>query len=75
MVDLPGLVRDPQVVSLGLRDIEEHHEVRDEDLVHPAQRLEAVQLVLGEIGLHVGRLAGQLRARRVDCLALGFEDS
>ena len=47
VVELPGLVADPQVVGLRLDDVVEDHEVVDEDLVHPPPRLEAVQVVLG----------------------------
>ena len=59
VVDVPGLVADDEVVGLLLDDVEEHHEVGDEDLVHPPDRLEGVQIVLGALVLHVGRLVGQ----------------
>ena len=73
VVDLPGLVADPDVVLLVADDVEEEHEVRDEDLVHAADRLERVQVVLGGLALDVGRLVRELRARRVDPLPLGLE--
>ena len=38
----------------------EDHEVGQQDLVHPPQRLEAVQVVLGRLGLDVAGLAGQV---------------
>ena len=73
VVDLPGLVADPEVVVLLARDVEEEHEVGDEDLVHPPDRLEGVQVVLGRLALDVRRLVREQRARRVDPLALGLE--
>ena len=69
VVDVPGLVADHEVVVLVLDDVVEHHEVVDEDLVHPADRLEGVQVVLGALVLDVGRLVGEPRRRRVDALA------
>ena len=53
VVELPRLVADPQVVVLLADDVVEDHEVGDEDLVHPPPRLEAVQVVLGRLGLDV----------------------
>ena len=47
VVELPRLVADPQVVLLIAHEIVEDHEVREQDLVHPPDRLEAVQVVLG----------------------------
>ena len=73
VVDLPALVGDPQVV-VGLADeVVEDHEVGDQDLVHAPPRLEAVQVVLGRLGLDVARLVGQVAAGRVDALAGGLE--
>ena len=46
----------------SLHEVVEDHEVGDEDLVHPPPCLEAVQVVLGGLGLDVARLVGQ-RAR------------
>jgi hypothetical protein len=51
----------------------EDHEVVDQDLVHPSDRLEAVQVVLGGLGLDVAGLVGQVLARRMDPLPLGLE--
>ena len=73
VVELPGLVADPQVVGLLAHEVVEDHEVRDQDLVHPAPGLEAVQVVLGRLGLDVGGLVGQQRAGGVDALALGLQ--
>ena len=73
VVELPGLVADPQVVALLARDVVEDHEVVDQDLVHPAPRLEAVQVVLGRLGLDVLRLVRQVLAAGVDALALALE--
>ena len=69
VVELPRLVADPQVVVLGLGHIGEHVEVREQDLVHRAQRLERVQVVLTGLGLDVRRLARQQPRRRVHALA------
>ena len=73
VVELPRLVADPEVVVLVADEVVEDHEVGDQDLVHPAQRLEAVQIVLGRLALDVGRLAGEERARRMDALAARLE--
>jgi hypothetical protein len=40
VVELPGLVPDPQVVGLLPDDVVEDHEVGHQDLVHPPDRLE-----------------------------------
>ena len=69
VVDVPGLVAHDQVVLLAGDDVVEHHEVRDEDLVHPAQRLEAVQVVLVGLALDVRRLVGEPAAGGVHPLA------
>ena len=73
VVELPGLVADPQVVVLVADEVVEHHEVGDEDLVHPSPRLEAVQVVLGRLRLDVARLVGEERAGRVDALTVRLE--
>ena len=73
VVDLPGLVADPEVVVLLAHEVEEEHEVGDEDLVHPPDRLEGMQVVLGRLALDVRRLVREQRARRVDPLPLRLE--
>ena len=73
VVELPGLVADPEVVALVAHDVVEEHEVGGQDLVHAAQRLEAVQVVLGRLRLDVAGLVGQVGAGRVDALALALE--
>ena len=70
VVDVPGLVADHQVVVLRLDHVGEHHEVVDQDLVHPPDRLERVQVVLAALALDVRRLVEQRRRRRVDPLAV-----
>src|SRR4029453_12350500 len=65
VAQLPGLVPDPPVVRLLADDVVEDHEVGDQDLVHPPDRLEGVQAVLGRLPLDVGRLVGQPGAGRV----------
>ena len=69
VVELPGLVADPEVVVLLAREVVEDHEVGEQDLVHPPDRLEAVQVVLGGLALDVAGLVRQERARGVDPLA------
>src|SRR6185437_3054461 len=73
VVDVPGFVSDDQVVAAFLDDLLEHHEVGHQDLVHPAQRLEAVQVVPGCLGGDVCGFAGQPPAGGVDVLAFGLE--
>ena len=73
VVDLPGLVADPEVVVLVAHHVEEEHEVGDQDLVHPPDRLERMQVVLGRLALDVRRLVREQRARGMDPLALGLE--
>ena len=74
VVELPGLVADPQVVGVLLDDVVEDHEVGEEDLVHAPPGLEAVQVVLGALALDVARLAGQSGGGGMDVLASGLED-
>jgi len=74
MVDVPRLVADHEVVLAGLDDIVEDHEVRDEDLVHAADGLEGVQVVLGRFGRDVRGLRGELCAHGVDPLAVRLQD-
>src|SRR5260370_15955615 len=51
---------------LVLDEVGEHHEIVDQYLVHGANGLERVQVVLGRLALKVTRLAGQERRSRVD---------
>jgi hypothetical protein len=53
----------------------EDHEVGQQDLVHAADRLEAVQVVLGRLALDVGRFVGQQLAGRMDALTGRFQDA
>ena len=73
VVHVPRLVADHDVVQALLDDLLEEHEVGQQDLVHVAQRLEAVQVVLAGLRGHVRRLVGQPPAGRMDLLALRFE--
>ena len=75
LVDVPGFVGDHQVVAALVDGILEDHEVGDQHLVHAAQRLEAVQVVLARFQLDVPRLAGQQRAQRMDALAAGRQQA
>jgi hypothetical protein len=74
VVEIPRLVPDPQVVALGGDDVVEHHEVREQNLVHPPEGVEYVQFVLARLGLHVSRLSGQLDAGGMDALTASLED-
>ena len=69
VVELPRLVSDPEVVRLLPDEVVEDHEVREEDLVHPPDRLEAVQVVLGGLALDVAGLVREVGARRMDSFA------
>jgi hypothetical protein len=69
VVELPGLVADPQVVVGLARDVVEGQVVGGEDLVHPPQRLEGVEVVAVGFGGDVAALAGELGAGRMDVLA------
>ena len=73
VVDLPRLVADPQVVGRLAHDVVEEHVVRAEDLVHPAERVEGVQVVVAGLALPVGGLGREVGAGRVHDLALGLE--
>ena len=69
VVEVPRLVAHPRVVGPFLDQVGEHHEVVDEDLVHPPDGLERVQVVLGGFRLDVRRLVRQMRRRGMDVLA------
>ena len=60
VVDLPALVGDPHVVWLRLDEVMEDHEVRDQDLVHPPDGLEHMQVVVGRLRGDVVRLAREV---------------
>ena len=75
VVELPRLVSDPEVVLLGAGDVVEDHEVGEQDLVHPPDRLERVQLVTVGLRLDVARLVRQVPAGGMDALARGLEDA
>ena len=50
VVDVPGLVPHDQVVVALLDHLLEDHEVGDQDLVHAAEGLEAMELVTRGLG-------------------------
>jgi hypothetical protein len=52
-----------------------HHEVGKQDLIHTADRLEAVQIVLCRLALDVARCVGQQRACRMDSLSSRLKNS
>ena len=51
VIQLPGLITDPQVVRLITDKIMKDHEIGQQDLIHATDRLEAVQVVLSRLGL------------------------
>ena len=69
VVDLPAFVGDPDVEPLLADEVVEDHEVRAEDLVHPSQGLECVQVVVARLAVDVRNLARERRACRMDRLA------
>ena len=69
VIDLPGLVADPQVVRFLADQVVEHHEVRHHDLVHAPPGLEAMKVVLGGLSLEMTGLVGEVLAHRMDPLA------
>ena len=69
VVELPRLVADPEVVLLIPHQVVEDHEVCEQDLVHAADRLEAVQVVLRRLALDVARLVREVGAGGMDPLA------
>ena len=73
VVDLPRLVADPEVVLFVAGEVVESHEVREEDLVHAAPGLEAMEIVLGGLALDVLGLVCEVRARRMNVLAARLE--
>ena len=73
VVELPGLIADPEVVLVRLDEVVKDHEVREQDLVHPPPGLEAVEVVLGGLRLDVARFVGEMLAGRMDPLALALE--
>ena len=75
VVELPRLVSDPEVVRLGAGDLVEDHEVGEQDLVHPPDRLERVELVTVGLRLDVARLVRQVPAGGMDALARCLEDA
>ena len=74
VVDIPSLVADDEVVFAFLDRVVEDHEVVDQDLVHPADSLKRVELVLGRFGGDVTGFGGELRAQRMDPLAVRLQD-
>ena len=75
VVDIPRLVADDEVVLALLDRVVEDHEVADQDLVHPADRLEGIELVLCGFRRDVAGFGGQLGAQRMDSLAVRLEDA
>ena len=69
MVDVPCLVGDDQVVAAILDHVLEDHEIGDQDLVHGAQCLEGVEVVLAGLALDVPRFVDEQPARRMNRLA------
>ena len=73
VVDVPRLVTDPEVVRRLPHHVVEQHVVGAEDLVHPPESVEGVQVVRRGLALPVGGLRGQLSTRGVDHLAVRLQ--
>ena len=74
VVEVPGLVAQPQVERVAFDQVVEDHEVVDEHLVHPAYGLERVQVVLARLRLEVAALVGEQPRGRVHDLAALLEE-
>ena len=74
VVEVPGLVADPGVVLPLGHQVVEDVEVVDQDLVHPADRLEGVQVVLPRLGLDVPGLVREPRRRGMHPLPRCLEE-
>ena len=61
MVDVPGLVRDHEVVAALFDSVLEDHEILDQHFVHAAERLKAVQFVRAAFEFDMPRLACKSR--------------
>ena len=72
VIDVPGFIGDHEIVGGFFHRILEDHEILDEDLVHIAKRLEAVQFVFAAFELDMPRLARQPRTQGVDLLVAGY---
>ena len=75
MIDVPGLIGDHDVVVAILDDLLKQHEVGDHDLVHAAQRLEYMQIVLASFVLDVRGFADEQAARRMHALPRRLKQS
>jgi hypothetical protein len=74
IVHVPRLVAHHEVERFDLQKIVDHHDVRDEDLVHLPPGLERVEVMLAGLGFEVSGLTGEEPAGRVDGLAAALED-
>ena len=75
MIDIPRLVCDHEIVVTLIHGVLEDHEVRDQHLIHAADRLEAMKIVLARFQFDVTRLACQTCAERMDTFAAGIEQA
>src|SRR5690242_15456407 len=73
VVDIPGLVRNDEIVAALIDGVLKDHKVGDQHLVHAANSLEGVQIVLARLKFDVPRLAGEPRTYGMDALASGLE--
>ena len=74
VVEFPSLVADPQVVRVVAHHIMEHHEVGEQDLIHPSDRLEAVQIMLCGFAFDVAGFVRQESAGWMDMFASRLQD-
>src|SRR5580658_9419337 len=69
MIDVPRLVTNDEIVVLLANHVVQHHEVINQDLVHPADRLECMQIVLATLTFDVRGFVRERRTCRMDALA------
>src|SRR5579872_117281 len=70
MIDIPGFVPDDYVEAFLAQEIVEQHEICDHDFVHAPNSLERVKVVLAAFAFEVSRLIDELRAGRMNLLAM-----
>src|SRR5882724_1804744 len=75
VVDVPGFVGNHEIIPALLYGILEDHEIGDQHLVHAAECVKAVQIMLAGLQLDVSRLAGKPRTERMDALTAGQEQA
>jgi hypothetical protein len=75
VIDVPGFIGNDQIVVTLFDCILKDHEVRDQHLVHSAQRLEGVKIMLTRFQFDVPGLACKPGAERMDTLAIRIKQT